>query len=353
MAPWLASAARLTPAPTATADSKAAKPNNAAANAVKPHLAMIMNSSAHFLKRFALLAFVAISPAVLFAANDGQRFDSPQQAIDALSAAAKSGDTNQLRQIFGSSAHDLVSPDLVQATEERTVFVQRAAEKIDTTADSDSKKLLLIGNDAWPFPIPLVKTGNAWVFDVDAGKTEVLNRRIGRNEISAIRVCRAYVDAQREYASQDRNGNGILEFAQRLRSSPNAHDGLFWPARGEDDEQSPFGPLIARARFEGYRRENKILTDDSAPFHGYYFKILTRQGKHAAGGKYNYIINGHMIAGFGLVAWPAEWGNSGIMTFIVNQQGKVFQKDLGPKTAAAAQSLKSLDPDDNWTEAKE
>jgi hypothetical protein len=314
---------------------------------------MIMNLRTHLLKRLALLATVMISPTLLFAANDGQHFDSPQQAIDALSAAAKSGDTNELRRIFGPSAHDLISPDLVQATEERDIFLRRVGEKIDMTSDSDSKKFLLIGNNAWPFPIPLVKANNGWIFDVDAGKDEVLNRRIGRDEISAIRVCRAYVDAQREYASQDRNGNGILEYAQRLRSSPNTHDGLFWPARGEDDEQSPFGPLIARARFEGYRRENKIMTDESAPFHGYYFKILTRQGKHAAGGRYNYIINGHMVAGFGLVAWPAEWGNSGVMTFIVNQQGKVYQKNLGPKTATAAASLKSFDPDDTWTEAKE
>jgi hypothetical protein len=312
-----------------------------------------MNSHFKVFKRLTLIAAFVALPAFLFAANDGERFDSPQEAINALSSAAKSGDTNELHRIFGSSAHDLISPDLVQATEERQLFIHRVAEKIDVASESDSKKTLQIGNDGWPFPIPLVKTNNAWVFDVDAGKDEVLNRRIGRNEISAIRVCRAYVDAQREYATQDRDGNGVLEFAQRLRSSPETHDGLYWPSRGNEDDQSPFGPLIAEARFEGYRRENKALAENSTPFHGYYFKILTRQGKHAAGGKYNYIINGHMIAGFALVAWPAEWGNSGIMTFIVNQQGKVYQKNFGPKTASLAASLKSFDPDDTWSEAKE
>jgi hypothetical protein len=309
--------------------------------------------SSHLLKSLALIAAAAFLPIGVSAANDGEHFNSPQQAIDALSAAAKSGDTNELRHIFGPSAHDLISPDLVQASEERQIFIQRAAEKIDATNESNSKKTLQIGNDAWPFPIPLVKTDNTWTFDVAAGKEEVLNRRIGRNEISAIRVCGAYVDAQREYASEDRNNDGVLEYAQKLRSDQGSHNGLYWSTR-DGDEESPFGPLIAAARYEGYRRENKPLTaDQSTPFHGYYFKILTRQGKHAAGGKYNYIINGHMIAGFGLVAWPAEYGNTGVMTFIVNQQGKIFQKNLGPKTQSAANTISAFDPDNTWSEAKD
>ena len=312
-----------------------------------------MTLYATFLKRLTLLAVALVAlPACVFATNDGERFNSPQKAIDALSAAAKAGDTNELHRIFGASAHDLISPDLVQATEERALFLRRVAEKVEISSDNDSRKTLQIGADAWPFPIPLVKTNNAWIFDVDTGKEEVLNRRIGRNEISAIHVCRAYVDAQREYASDDRDGDGVLEYAQRLRSDQGAHNGLYWPAR-DPDEQSPFGPLIGQARFEGYRRENKALADASTPFHGYYFKILTRQGKHAPGGKYNYIINGHMIAGFALVAWPAEWGNSGIMTFVVNQQGKVYQKNLGPKTESIANSLSAFDPDNTWSEAKD
>ena len=157
--------------------------------------------------------------------------------------------------------------------------------------------------------------------------------------------------AQREYASQDRLGDGVLAYAQFLRSTPGTHDGLFWPAK-PGEELSPLGPLVAQARVEGYHRTAKMLNDEQAPYHGYYFKILTRQGKHAPGGKYDYIINGRMIAGFALVAWPAEWGNTGVMTFIVNQQGKVYQKNLGPKTAKIARAMTTYDPDDTWTPAR-
>ena len=167
--------------------------------------------------------------------------------------------------------------------------------------------------------------------------------------MGAINVCHAYVEAQREYASQDRLGDGVLAYAQFLRSTPGTHDGLFWPTNQPGEELSPLGPLVAQARVEGYHRTAKMLNDEQAPYHGYYFKILTRQGKHAPGGKYDYIINGRMIAGFALVAWPAEWGNTGVMTFIVNQQGKVYQKNLGPKTAKIARAMTTYDPDDTWT----
>ena len=205
---------------------------------------------------------------------------------------------------------------------------------------------------AGPFPFPWSKQDGQWLFDVEAGKEEILNRRIGANELGAIQVCRAYVQAQREYASADRNGDEVLEYAQHLRSTPGAHDGLYWSTR-TGDELSPLGPLVAQARGEGYRQQTKILTDEQSPYHGYYFRILTRQGKHAPGGKYNYIINGHMIAGFALVAWPAEWGNTGVMTFIVNQRGKVYQKNLGPKTPSIAKAMTTYDPDTTWTLAKE
>ena len=201
---------------------------------------------------------------------------------------------------------------------------------------------------AGPFPFRWCnRTGNGTSTST-AGKEEILNRRIGANELGAIQVCRAYVEAQREYASEDRNGDEVLEYAQHLRSTPGAHDGLYWSTR-TGDELSPLGPLVAQARGEGYRHQNKILTEEQSPYHGYYFKILTRQGKHTPGGKYNYIINGHMIAGFALVAWPAEWGNTGVMTFIVNQEGKVYQKNLGPKTPSIAQAMTTYDPDKTWT----
>jgi hypothetical protein len=281
-------------------------------------------------------------------AADEQTFGSPDEAVSALVAAATNHDTNALRAIFGPEGHELVSPDVVQATEEFKMFVQRLKEKTRLSTNSDFNFTLEVGADGWSFPIPLVKHGGQWFFDTAAGRPEILNRRIGMNELGAIDVCHAYVNAQREYAGQDRMGDGVLAYAQFLRSTPGTHDGLFWPAK-PGEELSPLGPLVAAAREEGYHRTAKMLNDELAPYHGYYFKILTRQGKYAPGGKYDYLINGRMIAGFALVAWPAEWGNTGVMTFIVNQQGKVFQCSLGKKTAKIAPAMTRFDPDSQWT----
>jgi hypothetical protein len=266
-----------------------------------------------------------------------------------LVAAATNHDTNALHLIFGPAGHELISPDVVQATEEYKMFVQHLTEKTVLTTNSDSNITLEVGTNGWPFPIPLVKQNGQWLFDTAAGSEEILARRIGRDEIGAINVCNAYVEAQREYASQDRLGDGVLAYAQFLRSTPGTHDGLFWPAKQLGEELSPLGPLIAQARVDGYHRTAKMLNDEEAPYHGYYFKILTRQGKHAPGGKYDYIINGHMIAGFALVAWPAEWGNTGVMTFIVNQQGTIYQKNLGTKTGKIARAMTIYDSNDSWT----
>jgi len=286
------------------------------------------------------------------AAVEEQLFASPKDAVNALVAAARNNDTNAIHLIFGPAGHELVSPDVVQATEEFQVFVQRLGEKTQLINNSESNATLEIGADGWPFPIPLVKEGAQWRFDTTAGREEILARRVGRDELGAINVCTAYVDAQREYAGQDRMGDGVLAYAQFLRSSPGTRDGLFWPAKQPGEELSPLGPLIAQARVEGYQRTAKMLDDEQAPYHGYYFKILTRQGKHAPGGKYNYVINGRMIAGFALIAWPAEWGDTGVMTFVVNQQGKVWQKNLGPSTANTAKVITFYDPDDTWTPAQ-
>ena len=298
-----------------------------------------------------LSSLLLVLPGRLLAAGE-ERFSSPQAAVDALKAAVEATDTNALHAIFGPAGHSLVSVDVVEAADERELFMHRVKEKVNLVAESDSKEVLQLGADGWPFPIPLVKQDGQWFFDSEAGREEILNRRIGANELGAIHVCRAYVQAQREYASVDRNGDGVLEYAQHLRSTPGTHDGLYWSTR-TGDELSPLGPLVAQARVEGYRHETKILTEEQAPYHGYYFKILTRQGKHAPAGKYSYIINGHMIAGFALVAWPAEWGNTGVMTFIVNQQGKIYQKNLGPKTASITQAMTTYDPDNTWTPVKE
>jgi hypothetical protein len=298
-----------------------------------------------------LTALVWVLPGRLLAAGE-ERFSSPQAAVDALNAAVEPRDTNALRAIFGPAAHSLVSVDVVEAAAERELFVRRLREKVKLVSESDSKEVLQVGADGWPFPIPLVKQAGQWFFDSAAGREEILNRRIGANELGAIQVCRAYVQAQREYVSVDRTGDGVLAYAQHLRSTPGSHDGLYWSTR-TGDERSPLGPLVAQARVEGYRQETRILTEQQSPYHGYYFEILTRQGKHAAGGKYDYIINGHMIGGFALVAWPAEWGNTGVMTFIVNQQGKVYQKNLGPKTSSIAKAMSAYDPDNTWTLAGE
>jgi hypothetical protein len=298
------------------------------------------------------LALLALTLALRASAADEQTFTAPQEAVNALVAAAKDHDTNALHSIFGPAGHALISPDAVQATEEYKMFVQHLMEKTRLIKHSDSNVTLEIGADGWPFPIPLVKQGGQWFFNTAAGRKEILARRIGMDEMGAINVCNAYVEAQREYAGQNRMGDGVLAYAQFLRSTPGTHDGLFWPTNQPGEELSPLGPLVAQARVEGYHRTAKMLNDELAPYHGYYFKILTRQGKHAPGGKYKYIINSRMIAGFALVAWPAEWGNTGVMTFIVNQQGKVYQKNLGPKTAKIAEAITTYDPDDTWTPAR-
>ena len=261
-------------------------------------------------------------------------------------------DTNALHAIFGPAAHALVAGDVVEAAEERQLFMERVKQQVKLVAKSHTRRELQLGLDGWPFPIPLVNAAGQWHFDTDAGREEILNRRIGANELGAMQVCHAYVQAQREYAAVDRLGDQVLAYAQHLRSTPGTHDGLYWSTR-TGDALSPLGPLVAQARVEGYRQQTKILAGDQSPYHGYYFKILTRQGKHAPGGKYSYLINGRMLAGFALVAWPAEWYNTGVMTFIVNQQGKVYQKNLGPKTASLAKDLTTYDPDTTWTVAKE
>jgi hypothetical protein len=297
------------------------------------------------------LALLALTLPGRASAAEEQTFAAPQDAVNALVAAATNHDTNALHSIFGPEGHALISPDAVQASEAFKMFVQHLTEKVQLATNSDANVTLEIGADGWPFPIPLVKQNGQWFFDTAAGKQEILARRIGMDETGAINVCAAYVEAQREYASQDRLGDGVLAYAQFLHSTPGTHDGLFWPAK-PGGELSPLGPLVAQARVEGYQRTAKMLNDEQAPYHGYYFKILTRQGKHAPGGRYNYIINGRMIAGFALVAWPAEWGNTGVMTFIVNQQGKVYQKNLGPKTVKIARAITAYDPDDTWTPAQ-
>jgi|SRR5579871_1598683 len=273
-------------------------------------------------------------------------FTRPDQAVRALIAAAETGSIADLLKILGPEAKPLVSSgDPVADHNALTRFTALYAQSNRISSPSAGRATLLIGNDEWPFPIPLVNVGGAWHFDTAAGKEEILDRRIGYNELSAIEVCRSYVDAQREYASKDRNNNGFLEYAQKFASSPGKHDGLYWPAAA-NEEQSPLGPLVASAQAAGYG--DKSANGARRPYFGYYYRILKAQGDHAPGGAYDYIANGQMIGGFALVAYPAQYDVSGVMTFLVNQEGIVYQKDLGPNTSAIAAKITRFDPDASW-----
>jgi hypothetical protein len=279
-------------------------------------------------------------------------FATPEDALKELVEAVKTHDKTALDEIFGPSAKDLRSSDDVQAAAEAKDFAKHVAEKTNLVKENDTKAIIYLGNENWPFPIPLVKKNDHWFFDTEAGKEEILNRRIGENELTAILVCRTYVQAQREYVLKDWDNDGVLAYAQKLRSDHGKKNGLFW-RHAPGEPVSPLGELVARARMEGYKKEKSVFKEQPVPFHGYYLNILTQQGENAAGGKYDYVINGNMVGGFALIAFPSNWGKSGIMTFIVNQQGRVYQKNLGPDTTKIARELKAYDPDGTWALVKE
>jgi hypothetical protein len=293
---------------------------------------------------FALLCLALAAPA-LAAKSSQTSFASPEQAVDGLVAAMRASSTSDLIKVLGPDSKSLVSSgDRVADSQAREKFLAAYRDANKIVKQGDSKAVLVIGQDEWPFPIPVVKSGAAWHFDTKAGKEEILNRRIGANELGTIDVCHAYVDAQRDYATKDRNNDGFIEYAQRFLSSPGKHDGLYWPA-ASGEEESPMGPLIVSAQAQGYKAKKGQRT----PYRGYYYKILTGQGSHAPGGAVDYVIKGHMIGGFALVAYPAQYGASGIMSFIVNHDDVVYQKDLGPNTAAIANRMTRFDPGEGWT----
>jgi hypothetical protein len=283
----------------------------------------------------------------LLAAEAKQKsFTSPEEAVQVLVEAVKKGDTKELMAIFGPASKDLIfSGDKVADKAGRDRFATAYEEKHRLVNEADNKVILVVGPNDWPMPIPLVKEGEAWLFNTKEGRDEILNRRIGKNELNTIEVSLAYVDAQREYALKDYDGNRVRDYAQRLASTPGKRDGLYWATK-EGEEQSPMGPLMAKAAKEGYKRFTL------SPYHGYYYKILKAQGEHASGGAYSYVVQGNMMGGFALVAYPAEYGNSGIMTFVVNQDGVVYQKDLGKKTKKIAETMTLYDPDKTWKQVK-
>jgi hypothetical protein len=277
-----------------------------------------------------------------FTAEAQRSFATPQQAADAAVDAIRHNDNTALAAILGPGSETIVSSgDPAADRQERHAFLDAYAESVKLVRQDSRHVIVAVGEDEWPMPIPIVKHGSRWVFDTAAGKQELLARRIGRNELFTIESCLAYVDAQREYASEDR-GDGVLDYAQKFVSTPGKEDGLYWPEKAGVPE-SPLGPLFADARAEGYSMAGRG-TGTPQPYHGYYYKILTAQGPGAPGGAYSYVAKGHMIGGFALVAWPATYGVTGNTTFLVNQDGAVFEKDLGPRTAELAAAMTRFDP---------
>ena len=289
------------------------------------------------------LTIAALLCAATSVAMAQQTFKTPEEAATALVNAAKSGDSKSIVTVLGPDGEDIVSSgDEVADAATRAKFIAAYDAKHTIAMEGDSKAVMVVGPDDFPLPIPLVRKDGLWRFDTAAGREEILFRRIGENELDAIQSALAYVDAQDEYAEKDRTGAGVNTYAQRIISQPGKKDGLYWPT-SQGEPPSPLGELVAEATKQGYR-----VGAGRTPFHGYYFKILTKQGAAAAGGELEYIVNGKMIGGFALVAYPAEYRNSGVMTFIVNHAGTVFQKDLGPNTAQVAERMTAFNPDKTW-----
>jgi Protein of unknown function (DUF2950) len=271
-----------------------------------------------------------------------QAFQTPEDAAGALASAVKSGAKSEMLKVLGKGGKDIVdSGDAVADAAAREKFTTAYDTKHSVSREGDKKAVMIVGSNDFPFPVPIIRTKSGWEFDTDAGRREILYRRIGRNELDAIQTCLAYVDAQDDYANKDHTGAGPGVYAQRIVSNPGLEDGLYWPS--SDGNKSPLGELMAAASAQGYKTES-----GPRPYHGYYYRILTRQGPHAAGGELNYVVNGKMIGGFALVAYPAVYDNSGVMTFLVNYAGTVYQKDLGPDTSELAKRMTSFDPDRSW-----
>jgi hypothetical protein len=303
--------------------------------------------------RTLLICALALFVAVMFqetaqAAQPKQKsFGTPEAAVEALVKALRDGSEKELLAIFGPGSETLISSgDKVDDREHRQEFVRLYGEANRLAPAGDKKVIVHVGKNDWPFPIPIVKTGDNWRFDTKQGKEEILNRRIGENELGAIQTCLAIFDAQREYAAADRDGDGLLEYAQKFESTKGKTDGLYWEVK-PGEKPSPLGPLVAKAKGEGYSK-----ADRPAPYNGYFYRILKAQGKSAKGGAYSYLVKGKMVGGFAVVAYPATYAVSGVKTFIVNHEGVVYQKDLGPKTIKLAKAMKEFNPDKTWEKSE-
>jgi len=279
--------------------------------------------------------------------TDQRGFKTPEEGAAALVASLESGNIEELKAILGPEGDEIISSgDPVSDQAEKKKFVERFREQSRIERLSDEAAFVHVGSQDWPMPIPLVKFDGEWIFDTESGKEVIIDRRIGKNELNAIQVCLAYADAQEEYWREDRDGDGILEYSQKFRSEPGKRDGLYWPT-AEGEPPSPLGVLAAEAAEEGYRASKDA--GRSTPFHGYFYRILTAQGPQAKSGAYDYVVNGSMVGGFALIAIPAEYGASGIMSFLVNHEGTVYEKDLGEKAPSEAAEIKTFDPDKTWS----
>jgi hypothetical protein len=308
-----------------------------------------MNTNAAVRVVIALMAAAVIAgcaPKQQAAPADHRSFASAQEAVDAMVAALEAGDTAELRLLFGPGSDELISSgDDVADANDRATFIESYRARHELTADGADRMELEVGENDWPMPVPVVQRDGRWYLDGAAGEDEIIYRRVGNNELGAIKVCRGFVEAQNEYASEGRDGNPPGYFAAYLISDEGRQNGLYWPT--EDDEpSSPAGPFVAAAAGEGYRR---AASGEPTPYHGYYYRMLYAQGSNAPGGAIEYFEEGRLINGFALIAWPADYGVSGVKTFLVNQDGTVYEKDLGDDTAAVVTTIELFDPDSTWS----
>ena len=304
---------------------------------------MIKSQHVRLLSKITILAGAAtLILALSSLAQAQQRFKTAEEAVEALVKAARSGDSKSVVSILGPGSQELVSSgDPVEDAEVRQEYLAAYDAGHRIVSEAGKPSVLVIGPNDWPFPIPMVQRDGQWIFDVPAGREEVLARRVGRNELSTLKALLAYWDAQQDYADMNKSKSGQAVYAQKIVSSPGKKDGLYWPTSG-NEQPSPLGEAVAAATQRGYR------PGAGEPFHGYRFKVLLRQGPTAPGGAVDYVVNGNMIGGFAAVAYPAEYGNSGIMTFIINNDGDIYEKDLGDGTPRIASQMTSFNPDHTW-----